>query len=166
MDWGSIIMDTIIASIITGALGIMAVLITNTYANKRGYDKIDSKIGEIRNTTLSGQHENIQKNIELSSSSIKNSIQNKLGEVDGKVNGIGQILVRNEERYLNLNVDQKEIRNNVSKLLYSWEMMIKENQELKHSIDRLTQENRELKEIVKENDKRESGRDRERERER
>ena len=51
--------------------GVMAVLITNTFANKRGYDKINSKIGDVGDNTLSRQHKDIIENIKLVETNIK-----------------------------------------------------------------------------------------------
>lgn len=49
MNWGTIWVEVLIASLVTGIFGVIAVLITNVFVDKRGYDKIDRKIGNIDN---------------------------------------------------------------------------------------------------------------------
>ena len=63
MDWRGFWMEVIVASLITGVFGVLVVLITNMFVDKRGYDKIDRKIGYINNETLTKQHENISNDI-------------------------------------------------------------------------------------------------------
>lgn len=131
MNWGNILMETIIASLITGIFGVIVVLITNVFTNKRGYDKIDSKIGEMNNTTLSGQHEDINENIKQSEANIKDNIIEKTSSIYSRVDSINNLMIKNEGRYENLNLDQREIRNNVSKLVSDWEKLIIENNNLR-----------------------------------
>ena len=51
-----------------------------------------------------------------------------------KVDGIAQVLNKNEGRYENLSLDQREVRNNVNKLVHSWENLIDDNRRLKVSL--------------------------------
>ncbi|SCG83677.1 hypothetical protein DW1_2111 [Proteiniborus sp. DW1] len=131
MNWGDILMETVIASLITGIFGVIVVLITNVFTNRRGYDKIDSKIGTMNNTTLSGQHEDINENIKQSEANIKGNIIEKTSSIYSRVDNINNLMIKSEGRYENLNLDQREIRNNVSKLVSDWEKLIIENNNLR-----------------------------------
>lgn len=131
MNWGDILMETVIASLITGIFGVIVVLITNVFTNRRGYDKIDSKIGVMSNTTLSGQHQDINENIKQSEANIKGNIIEKTSSIHSKVDSINNLMIKSEGRYESLNLDQREIRNNVSKLVSDWEKLIIENNNLR-----------------------------------
>ena len=78
----------------------------------RGWRKVEKLIGCLDDTTLNKQHNEIKENISDKTEGIKT-----------KVDRMDTMLIRNEERYLNLNSDQKEIRNNINKFLYDWEGM-------------------------------------------
>lgn len=137
MDLRGIVMETIIASVITGIFGIIVVLITNASINKKGYDKIDSKIGELGDDTLSRQHRDIKENIRLVETNIKESIIDKTSSVYSKVDNINEMMIKNEGRYENLNLDQREIRNNIDKLLFEWQSLLTENNKLRMENNRL-----------------------------
>ena len=67
-----------------------------------------------------------------------------------KVDGIAQVLNKNEGRYENLSLDQREVRNNVNKLVHSWENLIDDNKKLKESVFELENENEVLKHRIRE----------------
>ena len=161
MNWGTIWVEVLIASLVTGFFGVIAVLITNVFVDKRGYDKIDRKIGNIDNETLAKQHENIRKDISHNTQSFKELQSKEFYRIYSKVDNIDKIMNRNEARYENLNLDQKEVRNNVNKLVNSWEALIKENQELKELVLKLEYENQKLKQKTKVKNQREDEWDRE-----
>lgn len=149
-------MDTIIASIVTGIFGVILMFLSNVFVDIRGYKKIDSKIGSSHNATLGGQHEDIKETLVSETRAIKTNLDNNFS-------GINAILNKNEGRYESLNLDQKEIRNNVMKLVTNWEELIIDNRELKQAVRELSLENDKLKSIVKKQ-KRELDREKGRER--
>jgi len=131
MNWGDIIVETIIASLITGIFGVIVVLITNIFVNKRGYDKIDSKIGNVWDSTLSSQHGDIKENINRAERSINERLSEKTSSIYYKVDSIDNLLNKNEGRYENLNLTQREIKDNVNKLLFGWQNLTIENNKLR-----------------------------------
>lgn len=152
MEWRDIIIETIVASIVTGVFGIIVVIITNIFVNKRAFDKVDGKIGDLTNTTLSGQHSDIEKAIIEKISNGTINVLNSNSNINTKVEKINDIMVKNEGRYENLNLDQREVRNNINNLLYNLESTVSENKDLKAEIKvlkgqikELTQENKQLK---------------------
>lgn len=152
MEWRDIILETIVASIVTGVFGIIVVIITNIFVNKRAFDKVDGKIGDLTNTTLSGQHSDIEKAIIEKISNGTINVLNSNSNINTKVEKINDIMVKNEGRYENLNLDQREVRNNINNLLYNLESTVSENKDLKAEIKvlkgqikELTQENKQLK---------------------
>lgn len=152
MEWRDIILETIVASIVTGVFGIIVVIITNIFVNKRAFDKVDGKIGDLTNTTLSGQHSDIEKAIIEKISNGTINVLNSNSNINTKVEKINNIMVKNEGRYENLNLDQREVRNNINNLLYNLESTVSENKDLKAEIKvlkgqikELTQENKQLK---------------------
>lgn len=133
MSWENIIMETIVASLITGIFGVIVVLLTNAYINKRGYEKIDSKIGSLSNTTLSGQHDSLSREHDSLSKEhdrLERVVAEKSLSIYAKVDCIDKITAKNEALYQNLDQDQKEVRDNVTKLIYNWERTLKDNNEL------------------------------------
>lgn len=152
MECRDIILETIVASIVTGVFGIIVVIITNIFVNKRAFDKVDGKIGDLTNTTLSGQHSDIEKAIIEKISNGTINVLNSNSNINTKVEKINNIMVKNEGRYENLNLDQREVRNNINNLLYNLESTVSENKDLKAEIKvlkgqikELTQENKQLK---------------------
>lgn len=152
MEWRDIILETIVASIVTGVFCIIVVIITNIFVNKRAFDKVDGKIGDLTNTTLSGQHSDIEKAIIEKISNGTINVLNSNSNINTKVEKINDIMVKNEGRYENLNLDQREVRNNINNLLYNLESTVSENKDLKAEIKvlkgqikELTQENKQLK---------------------
>lgn len=152
MEWRDIILETIVASIVTGVFGIIVVIITNIFVNKRAFDKVDGKIGDLTNTTLSGQHSDIEKAIIEKISNGTINVLNSNSNINTKVEKFNDIMVKNEGRYENLNLDQREVRNNINNLLYNLESTVSENKDLKAEIKvlkgqikELTQENKQLK---------------------
>lgn len=127
MEWRDIIMETIVASIVTGVFGIIVVIITNIFVNKRAFDKVDGKIGDLTNTTLSGQHSDIEKAIIEKISNGTINVLNSNSNINTKVEKFNDIMVKNEGRYENLNLDQREVRNNINNLLYNLESTVSEN---------------------------------------
>lgn len=140
MDWGKLIMDTVIASLITGIFAVVAVLVTNGYTNKKGYEKLDSKIGDLGDNTLNRQHEEINNSIRAKTENMEKAIMEKTSNIYTKVDSIDKITVKNEALYENLNQNQKEVRNNVNKLVLDWERTISENKELKAINKKLLEE--------------------------
>ena len=134
MDWGEFIMDVGIATVIAVLLGSVLSFAFNTWSDNRGWKKVESKIGNTDEGSLYIQHQNIEK-----------VILEKTLNIYNKVDKTNEIVIRNEERYGNLDANQKEIRNNVSKLVFDWEKAISENKELKSHIESIRLEKQELK---------------------
>ncbi|WP_213974970.1 hypothetical protein [Tepidanaerobacter acetatoxydans] len=151
-------MDSITAALI----GAVSALLLNVWTDFKGWKKVERLIGNLHDTTLGRQHEDIEKNIDRATGDIKertHSISNEVGKVESWVNRINEMLTRNEERYSYLSVEQREIRNNVMTIVNSWEELVKENRELKQVVRELSLENDKLKEQNKNLD-REKGRER------
>ena len=130
MDYGRLVMDSVAVAII----GVIGVLLLNLLNEYRGWRKVEKLIGRLDDTTLNKQHNEIKENINDKTEGIKT-----------KVDRIDTMLIRNEERYLNLNSDQKEIRNNINKFLHDWEGMRLKIGQLQEEINTLNKENRLLK---------------------
>ncbi|MFA5576310.1 MAG: hypothetical protein WCZ27_09730 [Tissierellaceae bacterium] len=137
-------MEIAFASLITGVFGVVAVLISNGFTDRRGYRSIDRKIGNLNDTTLGKQHENIESVLKERTKDLDKVIKEKTSGIYAKVEKINDITIKNENLYKNLNQDQKEVRNSVNNLVRDWEKAILENKELKLENKELLSENREL----------------------
>jgi hypothetical protein len=71
MDW-IFIMNTALATIIASLIALAGIFLTNWYNDKKGYKDVSAKIGQLDNTTLSGQHEQIKKYIEQKTGKLYN----------------------------------------------------------------------------------------------
>lgn len=141
-------------------IGVIGALGFSIWSDKKGYNKIAEKVGELNNTTFSGQHNEISHLIENVKEDVKITIVDRAKHTDRytrdlytKVDRITKIMDKNEGRYENLNLDQREVRNNVNKLVSNWETLIKDNKELKELVMDLKEENEILKSILKEQSK-------------
>ena len=155
LNWERILMSSIVAALI----GAIAALLSNVWTDFKGWKKIERLIGNIHDTTLGRQHENIEKTIANEAKTIRTDSD----KIHDLVGNITVTLNKQEVRYENLDTDQKEVRNNVIKLVSNWEELIRDNQELKQAIRELKLENDRLKDIVKEQNRnldREKGRER------
>ena len=137
-------MEIAFASLITGVFGVVAVLISNGFTDRRGYRSIDRKIGNLNDTTLGKQHENIESVLKERTKDLDKVIKEKTSGIYAKVEKINDITIKNENLYKNLNQDQKEVRNSVNNLVRDWEKAILENKELKLENKELKLENKEL----------------------
>ncbi len=142
-------------------LGLVGTTFYSIVQDSKGWKKVQSKIGENRRSSLEEQHEDIKDAIKVRTEGIEKAIVDKTSNIYSKVDNIDKIMNRNEARYENLNLDQKEVRNNVNKLVNSWEALIKENQELKELVLKLEYENQKLKQKTKVKNQREDEWDRE-----
>ncbi len=132
--------------LVGSVIGVIGAIGFGVWSDKKGYNDIAKKVGVLDNTTLSGQH-----------NEIKNIVSEKIECVDkntkdlySKVDGIAQVLNKNEGRYENLSLDQREVRNNVNKLVHSWENLIDDNRRLKGLVFKLEKENEILKHRITE----------------
>lgn len=121
-------------SVAVAIIGVIGALLLNLLNEYRGWRKVEKLIGCLDDTTLNKQHNEIKENISDKTEGIKT-----------KVDRMDTMLIRNEERYLNLNSDQKEIRNNINKFLHDWEGMRLKIGQLQEEINTLNKENRLLK---------------------
>lgn len=140
LDWGKIIINGIVIAII----GLIAAIMTQVIADFKGYRKIADKIGNHKSDTLEGQHEEIEKVVKDSIHNAKELITKDTSMIYFKVEKIGDIALRNENLYQNLNLSQKEVKDNAAKLVFDWESTIEENKKLKDRIVVLERKNREL----------------------
>ena len=62
IDWGYI-MDIAVATIIGALIAVAGTILVNWLGNRKGYKDIDRKIGQLDNTTLSGEHSKITNDI-------------------------------------------------------------------------------------------------------
>lgn len=134
MEGWRFVMDVGIATIAACLLGAILTFIFNTWVDNKGWKKVQEKIGDTSKGSLNMQHEDI-----------KNAIIEKTSNIYTKVDKINDITVKNEALYQNLNLDQKEVRNNINKLVFDWEKTISENKELRLQIETIKSEKQELK---------------------
>lgn len=174
LDWGYI-MDIAVATIIGALIAVAGSIIVNWFGNRKGYKNIDSKIGSLDNTTLSGQHnkitEDLTRSIEEKSQELNNKIDNKIGllgdttlsgqnkDIINTVNNISRFLQREKEEKLQRNdllgYDVQKINSSIENLsgfadimknLSSENSKLKaENYNIKNENQKLAQENEELK---------------------
>lgn len=86
MDW-NFIMNIALATVIASIIALAGVFITHWFDDKNGYKKVNAKIGKLDNTTLSGQHKEIEGLIEqkigkLDNQSLAGLIEQKAGRLD------------------------------------------------------------------------------------
>lgn len=137
MNWEGSWMDIGLATII-------GVLIANIFTDFAGWKKVKNKIGENKSDTLEGQHDNIEKTVISKTESIERFQNNEFSRIYAKVDSIDKEIYANKEKYQNLNLDQKEIKNNLDKLLFEWQNLVTENKELKKETEILREQNNEL----------------------
>ncbi len=174
IDW-SYIMDVAIATIIGALIAVAGSIIVNWFGNRKGYKDIDSKIGTLSNTTLSGQHTKITndviKSIEENTKDINNKIDIKTGSLDNtslsrqnediikKVDNITRFLENERDKNLHINdflsYDMQKINSSISNLSGFSDIMKNiafensalkaENNKIKTENEKLSQENQMLK---------------------
>lgn len=137
VNWGKIIMDGIVIAII----GLIAAIMTQVIADFKGYRKIADKIGNHKSDTLEGQHERIKEIVVEKTNGVEkiiaagaNGIAERQRSIFSKVDSIDKEMAANKDRYTSLNLDQRDIRDSVGKLVNEWEHAITENKELKSRI--------------------------------
>ena len=136
IDWGYI-MDTAIATVVGALITVAGSIIINYIGNRKGYKDIDSKIGTLDNTTLSGQHNKIAKDIEKSitdnTKEINNKFENKIGVLTNTtLSGQNQDIIRKVENISNFLERERELKNQKNALL-NYDM-----QKINVSIDNLS----------------------------
>jgi regulator of replication initiation timing len=144
MDWRRVIIEWGWLGMAIPLFGLVGTTFYSITQDKKGWKNVQSKIGENRRSSLEEQHEDIKDAIKVRTEGIEKAIVDKTSNIYTKVDKINDITVRNEVLYQNLDVEQKEIRNNVNKLILDWEKTISENKELKSQIDYLKYEKHEL----------------------
>lgn len=140
MNWREIIMDSIVVAII----GLAGAVLSAAVVDSKGYKKIAGKIGNQKSDTLEGQHERIEGLIMTRADVIKETVKERTSNIEKaqdniltKVYNIDQEMALAKDRYLTLNLDQREIKDSVGKLVNEWEHAIAENKELKSFIMQL-----------------------------
>lgn len=175
IDWGYV-MDIAVATIVGALIAVAGSVVVNWLGNRKGYKDIDSKIGSLDNTTLSGQHNKITNDIIDSindnTKELNNKLDNKIGVLNNstlsgqnediikKVENISLFLEKEKEEKLlknnSLGYDVQKINSSIENLsgftdimknLYSENSKLKaEIYNIKRDNKKLIQENNELKE--------------------
>ncbi len=173
MDWGYI-MDIAVATIIGALIAVAGTILVNWLGNRKGYKDIDRKIGQLDNTTLSGEHSKITNDIihtiEDNSRDLNNTINkkvdvldNRIGVLDNttlsgqnndiikKVDNISQFLIKERDTKLQknnlLSYDVQKINSSIENLSGFAEIMKNlsaENSELKAENYTIKNENKQL----------------------
>ena len=131
MNWSDWTMEQIVAVIIGGSCGIITVVIGNIFSERNIYKKLKTLIGKSENETLVNQHYNIENQIKEKSKELKEQSKEQSKIINGDIRKLLDYNLKAEVLTQNLNLDQREVKNNVSQLLNQWQVLIKENQELK-----------------------------------
>ncbi len=164
MDWG-FIMEVALASIACALIAVAGSILINTFSNRKGYKDIDSKIGNLDNTTLSGEHKDMKKAIEQSITHNTNEIDSKIGILNNTtLSGQNENIMKSVEdisKFLEKEKEQKKLKNsllnydlekistsidNLSGFASNMEDLCAENAALKAEVEELKQENKKLKE--------------------
>ena len=165
-----------VATIIGALIAVAGTILVNWLGNRKGYKDIDRKIGQLDNTTLSGEHSKIINDIihtiEDSSENLNNTINKKIGVLDNttlsgqnndiikKVDDISQFLIKERDTNLQksnlLSYYVQKINSSIENLSDFAEIMKNfsaenselkaENYTIKNENKQLTQENADLKE--------------------
>ena len=174
-DWGYV-MDIALATIVGAIIAVAGSVILNYLGNKKGYKDIDKKIGQLDNTTLSGQHNKITQEIKQTVAENAKSINNNIGilnnttlagqnqEIIKRVDSIAENLQKDRESELRkenfLSSDMKIISNSITNLSEFSNIMKNLNEEnmiWKSENQRLLQENEQLKHQISQYNKLDNG---------
>lgn len=165
-------MDIAVATIIGALIAVAGTILVNWLGNRKGYKDIDRKIGQLDNTTLSGEHSKITNDIINNSKKLNNIINRKIGVLDNttlsgqnndiikKVDDISQFLIKERDTKLqksnllsyyvqkiNSSIDNISDFAEIIKNLSAENSELKaENYTIKNENKQLTQENADLKE--------------------
>ncbi len=154
MNFGRFSMHDIVVAIIGGIF----VLIGNIIIDIRGYKKVSDKIGNVDNTTLSGQHKQIEEIItnkhEKINDTIKSVNENLSRDVNKsieKVERISDKLIQKETEnkyyYESLSDHQKELDGHIrgiEDLVREWKHVVSDNRRLKEENEVIRLKNNEL----------------------
>ena len=169
MDWG-FIMEVALASIACALIAVAGSVLINAFSNRKGYKDIDSKIGNLDNTTLSGEHKDMKKAIEQSITHNTNEINGKIGILNNTtLSGQNENIMKSVEdisKFLEKEKEQKKLKNsllsydlqkistsidNLSGFASNMEDLCAENLALKAEVEEMKKENKKLKEQLFEN---------------
>ena len=157
MSLEEILMDPVVQGAIVTVAGTLALavvggfikIIWSSINDRKIFNQLKDKIGNTEGSSLSKQHERIKETIVERANGIEKMQNNEFARIFNKVDSIDKEVVANKERYASLNLDQRDIRDNVNKLVNEWEHAIIENKELKNRIKELEIKNRELEKQYK-----------------
>ena len=145
--WGEII--NIAAATLVGALiGVAGTILVNWLGNRKGYKDISLKIGDLPNTTLSGQHQQMEKELKAQMDTKEKNLQSKIGNLqDTTLNG----------QHLQILKDVQEIRSQMqaqekgrlSGELYNIQRTVNDLQGFAEIMIDLKNKNEKLKETVR-----------------
>jgi predicted nuclease with TOPRIM domain len=151
MEWREFIMDNkgdIIQALIT-FVGLVGLAI---WTDVKGWRKVKDKIGMNRSDTLEGQHYTIEKVIIDKTDNLIEFQDKEFTRFFNKVDNVNGIVLKSEARYENLNLDQRNIKDTMDKLLNEWQNLSNENnrlkeknRELQKELERIKEHNRNLR---------------------
>ncbi|BCJ93550.1 hypothetical protein acsn021_11190 [Anaerocolumna cellulosilytica] len=141
MNWEDILMDIAEITAIAGILGVIATILVGFLNNRNSILKLSHHVEELRKELKElGGMKSSQKDL-LSDHKNLTKGQENLAYDHEKIidmqNRIKEILNKGEIRYENLNIDQKEIRNQVLNLVMNYEKLVGENSQLRQENDNL-----------------------------
>lgn len=152
LNWGQILMDSLTVAIIGAVAVLGSTLLANWITDVKGYKKLNLKIGEVPNTTLSGQHKDIEAAIKEGNCSLNEQVKDSIkGSTESilsssntiltKVEKINDHLIKekadHENSFKNLDKDQQKIKGHVEgihALVKDWERTISRNRELENKV--------------------------------
>ncbi|MFT9076340.1 hypothetical protein [Ethanoligenens sp.] len=158
MDWNDFAMWTAIAALIAGIAGIVGALIRDAIT-------ISGKIGTLDNTTLSGQHHQIQETIKQSSADMRAAVNQSAENLKTSLAGVNASIGNGNEtlsfiqsqllreqtikeiRNKNMDTSQAEIKSSFDKLqgfVQNWQMVNAENARLREENKTLIAQTAEL----------------------
>lgn len=144
-DW-RYIMEMAIATIAGALIAVAGTIFVNWLGNRKGYKDIDSKIGTLDNTTLSGQHSKITEDIKKSIDDNAKGLNNKIGTLDNTtLSGQNEDIIKKVEDISQFLEKERDIKNQKNNLL-GYDM-----QKINSSIDNLSGFAEIMKNIYSEN---------------
>lgn len=147
MDWREVLMGALTGAIIIAAAAIVAALITEVVSGVRGTRSIRSILGDPPNTTLAGQHTQIQNELKNEHAQIQNEQARLAASLDKSVAATQEIQTQlrvNAAQYETLTDAQKTMGAHIAAL----RQMEVEMARLQQEVVELRRENEQLRRHV------------------